>query len=344
MVERKKTTISDVAKYAGVSKSTVSKYLNKPEELTEEYRNRVAKAVKDLNYVPNNLARSMRTKTMQLALVVRDIENPFFAEIFTHIRYNALKYGYRVFIITTENDMDELDYYINNIENINADGVILCFVNEDHLVDKFDELCKKIPVTFITWGYESDKADSIIIPLSVSMFDITKYLIDLGHKKIAFVGGPADSRNTKEKVAGFKRALASAGLSVPDDYIKISLTGFRAGYHLTQELLLQQDVPDAIVAATDEVAIGVIKCLTHNNYRVPEDIAVTGHDGIFLSYLFDPPITTKEIPIEEVCQNAVDMLVDRINRPLSKSRQLIFHPRLLTRKSTNPDAVNMCIL
>ena len=195
--------------------------MNKPEELTEEYRNRVAKAVKDLNYVPNNLARSMRTKkTMQLALVVRDIENPFFAEIFTHIRYNALKYGYRVFIITTENDMDELDYYINNIENINADGVILCFVNEDHLVDKFDELCKKIPVTFITWGYESDKADSIIIPLSVSMFDITKYLIDLGHKKIAFVGGPADSRNTKEKVAGFKRALASAGLSVPDDYIK----------------------------------------------------------------------------------------------------------------------------
>ena len=111
--------IKDVAEYAGVSKSTVSKYLNNPDQLSEDYRIRIEQAVKVLNYTPSNIARSMRTKkTNQIALIVPDIANPFYSELFSNMRAYAMLLGYRVIVYTTEDELEELIKYMDNIESI----------------------------------------------------------------------------------------------------------------------------------------------------------------------------------------------------------------------------------
>lgn len=334
--------IGDVAKYAGVSKSTVSKFLNNPELLTEEYRLKVAKAVKDLNYTPSNIARSMRTKnTKQIALIVPDIANPFYTEMFSEMRSYAMQLGYRVFVYTTEDDLAELEKYIDNINNIYADGIIIGFLDEDQLIMRLDEIRDVIPITFISWDIHRTGFNSVVLCLNDSFFTITQYMINQGHKKVAFIGGPENSRITKEKLDGFCRAMNMAGLRVNNEYIKYGSTGLQNGYHNTLSLIRLSDPPTAIVASTDEIAIGSIKCLLQHNYKIPEDIAVSGHDGIRLSYLFDPSITTQSIPIPEVCKTSIDLLLNKIERPGSKNRQAVFSTNLIEGRNTNPNAPNI---
>jgi DNA-binding LacI/PurR family transcriptional regulator len=331
--------ISDVAKYAGVSKSTVSKFLNTPELLSEEYRVRVAKAVKDLNFTPNNIARSMRLKkTHQIAMIVPDIVNPFYSEVFNEMRSYAAQLGYSVIIYTTEDDLAELNKYIDNIDSIFADGIIFCFLDEDGIIQHIDSIHDKIPITLISWDIHSSKLNSVILNLNNSIFQITQYMTTLGHKRIAFINGPADSRISKEKLDGFSRAMHMAGLEIHEEYITNGRNRIKHGYHNTSKLMQLTTPPTAIVAANDSIAVGCLKYLSQNNYKVPEDVAVTGHDGIQLSYIYDPSITTNVMPIADMCKTSLDMLINKIEKPGSKNRQAIFTARIVEGKSTNPNA------
>lgn len=334
--------IKDVAKYAGVSKSTVSKYLNNPDLLSEEYRTRVAKAVEDLNFVPNKIARSMRTKkTNQIAMIVPDIANPFYSELFSEMRSYAMQLGYRVIVYTTEDDLHELEKYIDNIDSIFADGIIICFLDEDEIIKRFDELRGKIPVSFLSWDIHRTTFNSVVLSLNDGIFKITQYLTQQGYKRIAFINGPADSRISKEKLNGFSRAMHLAGLEVRDEYITYGRNRLRYGYRNASKLMQLTQPPEAIVAANDHIAIGCIKYLIQNGYRVPEDVAVTGHDGVQLAYIFDPSITTQAMPIPEMCKTSVDMLINKIEKPASKNRQAVFTTTLMEGKSTNPNAPNI---
>lgn len=331
--------ISDVAKRAGVSKSTVSKFLNTPELLSEEYRVRIAKAVKELNFTPSNIARSMRSKrTNQIAMIVPDLVNPFYSEVFCEMRTYAAQKGYSVLVYTTEDDLAELNKYINNIENIYADGIIFCYLDEDGITQHIDSIHDKIPITLISWDIHSTKFNSVILSLNNSIFQISQYMTSLGHKRIAFINGPADSRISKEKFDGFSRAMHLAGIEVHDEYIKYGRNRIKHGYHNTSQLMQLEEPPTAIVAANDSIAVGCLKYLSQHNYRVPEDIVVTGHDGIQLSYIYDPSITTNVMPIAEMCKTSIDMLINKIERPGSKNRQAIFTANIIEGKSTNPNA------
>ncbi len=334
--------IQDVADYAGVSKSTVSKFLNNPDQLTEEYRTRIEAAVNALHYTPNKIAQSMRTKkTNQIALIVPDIQNPFYSELFSNMRAYATLLGYRVIVYTTEDDLDELKKYIDNIESIFADGLIISFLDEDEIVGKLDEIRNRIPITLVGWEIHSTSFNSVVLSLNESVFKITQYVTELGHKRIAFLNGPADSRITREKYDGFSRAMHMAGLTVDESLVKNGRYRPKYGFYHTSLLMQLKEPPTAIVCANDYLAIGCIKYLRQNNYRVPEDIVVTGHDGVQLAYLFDPSITTHAMPLYEMCKAAVDMLINKIDHPHSKNHQAIFTTRLIEGKSTNPNAPNI---
>lgn len=331
--------ISDVAKYAGVSQSTVSKYLNNPELLSEEYRTRVAKAVKDLNFTPNHIARSMRSKkTNQIAMIVPDIVNPFYSEVFSEMRTYAKQLGYSMIVYTTEDDLAELNRYIDNIDSFSADGIIICFLDEDGIIQHIENIHDKLPITLISWDIHSTQFSSVILNLNDSIFQIAQYVTTLGHKRIAFINGPADSRISKEKNSGFTRAMHNAGIEIRDEYIKNGRNRIKHGYHNTSQLMHLNEPPTAIVAANDSIAVGCLKYLSQHNYKVPEDVVVTGHDGIQLSYIYDPSITTNVMPIAEMCKTAIDMLSNKIDRPGSKNRQAIFTAKIVEGKSTNPNA------
>ena len=334
-------TISDVAKNAGVSKSTVSKYFNHPEMLTEEYRLRVETAVKELNYSPSPLARSMRTKcTNQIALVVPHIYNPFFAEIFTEMREYAFRKGYRVFVYTTEDDQEQLNAFLDNTDALWADGIIMAFLDEDELVSRINNLHDRLPVTLIGCVAGISKVNTVIVPLNESFYSITKYVISLGHRDIAYIGGPADSRVTWEKLDGYRRALRDAGIAVREDLIKGNDSSIREGFVCAQKLLRQEKQPTAIVSANDEVAIGVVKCLRQYGISIPEHMVVTGHDGTVYAKLAEPQITTMEMPIAEMSRAAVDFLLNRMQRPRSKNQHIIYDTKLVERQSTNPNAIS----
>jgi len=334
--------IKDVAKYANVSISTVSKYFNHPEKLTAEYRSRIEKAVQELNYTPSIIARSIRSKKLnQLAVIVPDIANPFYSELFSNMRDYAAALGYRVIVYTTQDDLNEMKVFVGNIDNILADGVIICFLDEDEMLSDFDELNKHIPVTLVGWDTHSTNLNSVVVCINESFFKITQHVIHLGHKRIAFLNGPAGSRITKEKLDGFMRALDMAGLPIDESLIKNSRHKPMYGYHMTRSLMQSNDPPTAIICANDYLAIGCIKYLKQNEYHVPEDVVVTGHDGIQLAYIYEPTITTNAIPIPDICKSAVDMLIQKIERPRSKNCQAIFTTHLVEGKSTNPNAPNI---
>ena len=237
--------------------------------------------------------------------------------------------------------MHELEKYVDNIDNIFADGIIICFLDEDEIIKRFDELRGKIPITFISWDIHRTKFNSVVLSLNDSIFKITQYVIGLGYKRIAFINGPSDSRISKEKLIGFSRAMHLAGLEVKDEYIAYGRNRLRYGYRNASKLMQLTEPPEAIIAANDHIAIGCIKYLTQHNYRVPEDIIVTGHDGVQLAYIFDPSITTQAMPIPEMCKTAVDLLVNKIEKPASKNRQAIFTSTLVEGKSTNSNAPNL---
>ena len=333
------TVIRDVAKKAGVSPSTVSKYLNKPDELTEEYKVRVAAAIKELNYKPSPFARSLRTqKTNTIALVVPEIVNPFYTEVYNIIRSAAFEQGYSTILYTTEENIDILNDFLTQFSKQTADGLIFCFLDEDEIVQRFKEVQHNIPITLMSWDIDITDFNSVIVNLFSAFYRSTQYLLDIGHKNIAYVGGLSSSRISKEKFRGYEKALADNNIEHIDKYISSGKYRFQTGYNATMKFMQLPCPPSAIVCANDIIAIGCIKFLKQNHYKVPDEVAVMGFDGIQLSNIYDPSISTNAMPIEDMSKAAVNMLINKIEKPGSKNRQAIFDTNLVVRRSTNKDA------
>lgn len=331
--------IRDVAKRAGVSPSTVSKYMNKPDELTEEYRIKVEAAIKELNYKPSPFARSLRTqKTNTIALVVPEIANPFYTEVYNIVRSIASEKGYTTILYTTEENLDILNDFLTQFSKYTADGLIFCFLDEDEIIQRFKEVQHSIPITLMSWDINTTEFSSVIINLFDSMYRSTQHLLNIGHRKIAYVGGPDLSRISKEKIQGYKKALQDAKIEVDENYVFAGKYRFQTGYHAAMKFMQNSNPPTAIVCANDVLAIGCIKYLKYNSYDIPDDIAVMGFDGIQLSYIYDPSISTVVIPIDEMGREAVNMLINKIEKPGSKNRQAIFDTSVVIRRSTKKDA------
>lgn len=331
--------IREVAKKAGVSTSTVSKFLNKPDELTEEYRVKVEAAIKELNYKPSPFARSLRThKTKNIALVVPDIINPFYTEVYNIVRSAASENGYTTILYTTEDDLDILNDFLTQVSNFNVDGLILCFLDEDEIIQKFIEVQHIMPITLLSWDINVMEFNSVIVNLFDGFYRSTQHLINSGYQKIAFVGGPESSRISKEKMGGYIKAHMEANIEINPSYFFSGRYRFQTGYHAALKFMQLPDPPTAIVCANDVLAIGCIKYLKYNNYEIPDNVAVMGFDGIQLSYIYDPSISTNVIPINDMGCEAVKMLINKIAKPGSKNRQAIFDTTLAIRRSTKKDA------
>lgn len=331
--------IRDVAKLAGVSPSTVSKFLNKPEDLTEEYKVKVEAAIKELNYRPSAFARSLRTqKTNTIALVVPEIANPFYTEVYNVIRTAAFERGYTTILYTTEENIDVLNEFITQFSKQNVDGLIFCFLDEDEIIQRFIEVQHSVPITLMSWDINTTEFNSVIINLFEGFYRSTQYLLNLGHRRIAYVGGPPLSRISKEKLSGYKKAMQDAHIETDEAYIVAGKYRFQTGYQATKKCMQLTNPPTAIVCANDVLAIGCIKYLKYNEFDIPDDVAVIGFDGIQLSYIYDPSISTNVIPIDDMGREAVNMLITKIEKPGSKNRQAIFDTSLVIRRSTKKDA------
>lgn len=333
--------IKDVAKLAGVSTATVSKYLNNSKNLKEETRLKVEKAIAMLQYKPNPLARSMRTgKTNTIAIMAPDILNPFFAEVYNSIRMAATRNGYTSILYTTEDDLDVLKDYLSGMSIRQVDGVILCFLDEDESVEKFIEALQgQIPIVLLSWNVGVIRFDSVVVDVFEGIYKSTKHIIEKGYRDIAYVGGPKNSRISREKYAGYEKAMKEAELEViPEFVFHGDNYSIKTGYEAARNFSMQRKGPRAIVCANDILALGSMKYLLNNRIRIPDDIAVIGFDNIVLSSMYEPALSTVSLPIVQMGEEAMNLLLNRIKKLRSKRKQVVFKTELVIRNSTDKKA------
>ena len=327
--------IQDVAQRAGVSVGTVSKYLNRPSQLKETTRLRVARAIEELNYRPNPIARSMRTgRTDLIAVFAPEIANPFYAEACSCILAKAQSMGLTAIIVTTENNpLLESDEHIQEFVD-HVDGIILLLLDNALSTRLMLMLQKEHHTVVVTQRYEPLSSNFIMIRERQGMHEAARHLLETGRRRIAFIGGPEGDCMTIYKLHGFLDALSESGVQIAG---QVNAEGFlpHDGYEAARRLFASGAEPDAVSCANDSLAIGCMKFIQQRGLVIPDDIAVTGFDDIPLSTLLTPELTTVALPMQEIAEQALGMLAEHIrdNDFQSRGRQTL-EARLVIRNST----------
>jgi LacI family transcriptional regulator len=302
-------TLSDVATEAGVSPTTVSRYLNNRIELPQTTRDRIDAAIALLDYRPNLLARRLSTgKSEAIALVTPDIANPFFAELAAAVEREAHASGYSVYISSTQGHADAEVKAIRRMADGHVDGLIMTTnrVDDGSLATL---LGGRNNVVLLDEDIDGVSVPRVFVDNAEGAYRATRHLIDMGHSRIALIGGPHRLMSVNERLAGFTRAMAEASLSVRDGWVLLGDYTRDYGIAAASVLLDGPDRPTAILACSDYIAIGVIQVVRAHGLGIPEDISLVGFDDMAFAALVDPPLTTIRQPVADMGERAVRHLL-----------------------------------
>ncbi|MFS8579981.1 MAG: LacI family transcriptional regulator [Novibacillus thermophilus] len=327
-----KPTIYDVAKKAGVSIATVSKVMNN-QPVRKKTREKVLEAMEELDYKPNILASALMGKrTSTIGFLLPDIANPFVAEMARRVEDRAHEKGYNLVICSTDFDREKEALYISLLNQKSVDGFILAgdFKNEDVLKSLLEE---HIPVVLLAASHPSLLVNSVRVDDFIGGYEVASHLISLGHKKMAVIG--EDATSSKERIRGFKQALQENDMSLRDDMVVISGSSSEDAELSAATLLADPEPPTAIFACNDILSMGVILAARGKDIRIPDDLSIVGFDNTLLSMSSDPPLTTVEQPIQDMCSQAVDLLIEEIEGKSKTKQRIIMMPRLIIRNSTS---------
>lgn len=300
-------TRNDVARLAGVSTATVSRVVNNNPSVSPDAKKRVLAAIRELNYVPNVIAKSLRTKlSYTIAFVVHDVTNPFFGEIFRGICDAAAENDYFALIYQY---IDSVDYFIKILQK--SPDAIITFSN---LSDEVKTLLleRNVPVFYL--GKVPKKgtfAGYITFDFEDAAYKMVKYLYEKGHREIALIGRSQETNNHIQE--GYKRAFSDLGLTYNEDAVecfdsyKFLVT---TGYDCMKRLLGKKRLPTAVVCNSDWIAVGAVNAIFESGLRVPEDISVVGFDDLPVSAYLNPPLTTAKTEGYEEGRLACSMLIE----------------------------------
>ncbi|NLF79215.1 MAG: LacI family transcriptional regulator [Chloroflexi bacterium] len=331
----KRATMADVAQYAGVTKTTVSRVLNHKGEISPETREKVLKAVEHLGYRRSRIARSLATdQTFLLGLIIPSLSNEFFIDITRGAENRAWENDYKILLCNTEGDWDREAGMFLFLEDIQADGIVVCSprLPEDRLVPLVEQFQNVVVVNGqgIAWR---ELAGAIETDDAGGMQAAVNHLIASGRRHITYLGGPPDARTSTERYLGFVHALEAAGFTPnPAWHAACHPANLNGGYQALRQLSGVLSEIDGIVCFNDLVAAGAIRACTELGVRVPDDIAITGCDDIQLATLVQPSLTTLQTPKEEIGALAVNMLLERIDGQ-RKHEPVIIEQRLIIRES-----------
>lgn len=334
---KKPLNIGEFAKLSGVSKTTVSMVFNDDPRIPQKTKAKVLKAAKKFGYQPSMVARSLRSRrTKTIALMLPSITNPFFPHIVKGVEDMALKNGYAVVFCNFDEEIEKESLYFQMFENRWIDGIIFSGVTGDkqeiNYIEKIQE--KGIPIVFIDRWLEGHFNDVVMIDNDEATYKGTKYLLDLGHKRIGFVNGPTEIRLFAKRLKGYKKALQEHGIELDESLIVEGELSSKTTDSAVRQFLAQTPPPTAILATTDLLAIAVLRGVQKSGLKVPEDISVMGFNDIPLASLVNPSLTTIAQPIQEMGREGFKLLVDRIERKDSPKRKIVLDTKLVVREST----------
>ena len=330
--------IVDIAEKANVSPGTVSKILKGNYIGSSETKNRVLKIAKELGYTPNLIASSLKSrKSKIIALIVPEISVPFFPELSKGVEDVARENEYNVILCSSNNDPIQEARYLESLERRWIDGIIFSRITGDTFKEKIPRLlANKVKMVFVDRVPVENKLPiaRVEIDNEKAAYSATEFLIKLGHKDIACITGPLNTRIAQQRLEGYKKALRDNDLPVSDELIVEGTFKLDSGFRGV-DVLLERKVPfTAIFANNDLMAIGAIKALRKRNLQVPEDISVIGFDGIPLSEYIEPALTTVVQPIYEMGKTAANLLLEGIKRGVEPKDHIVLDTRIEVREST----------
>ena len=319
-------TMRDVALLAGVSTATVSHVVNGSKKLSPETTERVLRAISQVNYTPNTVAKSLRLgQTHTIGVLVEDIRGLPVAAIVSGISETLAMSGYK----TIFHDLHLLEKLYNQYEQIgtyrqrindgvallqsaNVDGIIYVAMHDRHLDYLLDPM--ETPLVY-AYSHGTENDTYVTYSNKDSAADMIRYLLSKGHERIAVIAGHPHSYPTAQRLLGIQTAMQQAGLSLPTNYIRYGDWEYESGKKETEAILQLDPLPTAIFAMNDLMAAGCMSTLQTNGLRIPQDMAVAGFDNREISSYLQPPLTTIGLPTPEIGAKAAIHIINMISNP-----------------------------
>lgn len=357
-MKKRKVTSSDVAKESGVSQSTVSMVLNKKYNVSfsKETIQKVEEAAKRLGYeVPKRKKRKESKREKLLVVFCSNLINPYYVMLLQGIESRAKEQGYGLFICNTQRDLNMEERYLKMMSDINPLGIIYTCNPGAKFQDMLEQLAETIPIVIINNQSERMSVDAVELDNSKSGRIMARHLLELGHKKVAYIAPPLTERQRQrsDRVEGFLQEFEESGLKngvivksanekIDTDVPNID-SEYRIGYELTQEVLKEHKDVTAIVGLNDMIAFGIMDALHEAKYKVPGDISVMGCDNTLYARIHNVSLTTVEHFVVFKGRDACDIIMKKIQAKNSKYSEfqplstyhVEYEPKLIIRGTTS---------
>jgi LacI family transcriptional regulator len=332
-------TIRDIAKKLGLSIGAVSRALDGYADISEETRQRVIRAAREMDYVPNQAARQLRRKKSDsLGYILPSnsprFADPFFSEFIAGLGDEIAHHPYDLVIsIAPPGEEAEKHLYQNWVQGRKVDGVILTHV---HLHDWRVQYLSEQRIPFTALGNTLDGYDFARVEVNwrAGIMELMAHLLANGYRRIAYLGGPATMTIQADQFNGYRQGLHEANIPYDDHLVMPGDLTSTGGYDATKRILCLPNPPDAIICINDETAFGVLRAAHEMGYVIGQSLAVAGFDGVEDAKYMEPPLTTLDISIYEIARQLARMLVGEINHIASGEHLIEIQPELVIREST----------
>ncbi len=336
MAKEKAVRLLDVARRAGVGVGTASRVLNNESSVSEERRRRVLKAIEELDYRPNAIARSLKvSRTKTLGVIIPDVSNEFYSEIVRGAEDAARGEHYNILLCSTDGRSEKEGHAVAMLSEKLVDGIImLSYDLSGELLSSLHEA--DIPVALISTLLEEDAFITVNISNLEASQQAVEYLLGLGHRRIAMIAGPEHDRDGGEnRLSGYRAALEGSGIGY--DPLLVERSGgytYEMGCRCMRRLLERDTGLTAVFAASDHLAMGCIRALWDQGLRVPEDVSVMGFDNLSITNYSVPPVTTVDQPRYEMGRLSAEKICQILDGQTVEERHFVLAHSIVHRSST----------
>lgn len=338
--ENKAITIYDIAKEAGVSPSTVSRVLTNSANVRQEKRDKIQVLIEKYNFKPNALAKGLaNTKTKTIGVLAADVRNPYYASLFIACEQEARKAGYTVTLCNSLGETETEKELLGKLQEQKVDAIIQLggrvddLVSNEEYVEVINQVMAVIPVV-VTGKLDGTRCNTVRIDSMMAMELLMQHLFELGHQEIALIGGRKDVLATFEKYQRYKQLLKENMIEYNPDLVADDAGyDFETGYKQMGKILDKGVNPTAVIAINDFSGIGVMKCLSERNIRVPEDMSVVSYDNTYMAEMTSPKLTSIDYNYEEYGKKLIDTAIALIEGRKASNVRMVT-PTLVVRESS----------
>ena len=331
-------TIKEVARKAKVSVGTVSNVVSGRVPVSASLRERVERIIHELNYQPDHVARSLRSRcTQTLGMVISDITNPFFPLVIRGAEDAALEQGYMLTVFNTDDKLERERRVFAMLRSRRVDGVLAVVTPDSadapHLKDMMGI---GVPVVFLDRMPAKPKSDAVVVDNVKGASVCMRHLISMGHRRIGIISGSPRLQTAIDRLSGCRQALKEAGIRFDPELVREGDFRAESGYRMAKDLCLSHPRPTALFVANGTMGLGALKALQHLALKCPEDVALAVFDDVPGGDVFHPTLTVVSQPAYELGHQATELLIKRITGSMTSKAPitLTLQPELLVRDST----------